>query len=511
MISITSLFRASFLALFLLGNYANATLLYQIEPSGRSADALAEPIVKSLLEEKTTKELYIGKIKINKLGEDIKSIRLETSPGVIISSNLVSFKKDENGSLVWKGDISSLIKNKSINDKIENTTSNYVTLIENNNLITGLISFRDKTYSITPLNNEQIAIVTIDSSKFPEGAPPIINSDSEETTVKPKETQINTVTQQPIDKTSSSLNLDVRADDISRINVLMITTPEAYNRIGAAQYPGFVTLATDTLQSAATNSKLPIQYKVTAVVTGISEAGRTYDQLLSALRDPNTPLGKFAAEQRELAQADLVNLMVINPAYCGLAYVTNGTVEQFRRLGFSVVTHTCVSGYTFPHEIGHNLGATHDPNAGSNPYFSYGYGYQYLGNPPWRTVMAYGCQSISCPRINAYSSPNLFHNNLPMGTANQDNVRVLNATRHNAAKVYPNKPVDPVDPVDYDYVFPKGLNVYNAGTLVKQPKNGKIYECRPAPNSGYCRQWTQTSTQYEPGFGFAWREAWIEK
>ncbi|MBN3264472.1 M12 family metallo-peptidase [Pectobacterium brasiliense] len=437
MINIISLLTKTFLALFLLGSYANAALLYQIELNERSANKSAEPIVKSLLEEKTTKDLYIGKIKINKLGEDINNIQIETSPGVIISSNLVSFKKDKNGSLVWKGNVSSLIQNKAINDKIENTISNYVTLIENNNLISGLISFRDKTYSITPLNNEKIAIVTIDSSKFPESAPPVFISDSEETTVNPKETQVNTVTQQPVGKLSSSLNLDAQSDDISRINVLMITTPEAYNRIGAAQYPGFVTLATDTLQDAATNSKLPIQYEVTAVRTNISEAGLTYNELLSALSDPKTPLGKFAAEQREIARADLVNLMVINPAYCGKAYLPNGRVEQFRSLGFSVVTHTCVSGYSFPHEIGHNLGATHEPNSGNNTYFITGYGYQYLGNSPWRTVMAYECPSVSCPRLNVYSSPKLFHNNLPMGKKYQDNARVLNATRHNAASVYP--------------------------------------------------------------------------
>jgi N-acetylglucosamine-binding protein A len=61
------------------------------------------------------------------------------------------------------------------------------------------------------------------------------------------------------------------------------------------------------------------------------------------------------------------------------------------------------------------------------------------------------------------------------------------------------------------FVFPAGLGSYKAGTLVQQPKNGKIYECRPFPYSGYCAQWTAGSNQFEPGVGANWREAWLER
>lgn len=61
----------------------------------------------------------------------------------------------------------------------------------------------------------------------------------------------------------------------------------------------------------------------------------------------------------------------------------------------------------------------------------------------------------------------------------------------------------------YDYVFPDGLKDYKAGTKVLQPKNNKIYECRPYPYSGYCVQWSPGSNQYEPGIGSAWQQAWI--
>ena len=73
-------------------------------------------------------------------------------------------------------------------------------------------------------------------------------------------------------------------------------------------------------------------------------------------------------------------------------------------------------------------------------------------------------------------------------------------------------PVDPVEPpkTDADYTFPEGLSSYKAGTTVLQPKNGKVYQCKPWPYNGYCVQWSEGSNQYEPGVGLYWHMAWIE-
>lgn len=62
-----------------------------------------------------------------------------------------------------------------------------------------------------------------------------------------------------------------------------------------------------------------------------------------------------------------------------------------------------------------------------------------------------------------------------------------------------------------DFRFPDGLSQYKAGTRVLQPKNGKVYECRPWPYNGYCVQWSINATQFEPGVGTYWQEAWIER
>ncbi|WP_266167993.1 N-acetylglucosamine-binding protein GbpA [Dyella subtropica] len=64
---------------------------------------------------------------------------------------------------------------------------------------------------------------------------------------------------------------------------------------------------------------------------------------------------------------------------------------------------------------------------------------------------------------------------------------------------------------DYDHVFPAGLGQYTAGTKVLQPKDGKVYECRPFPESGFCKQWSSSANAFEPGVGHAWQSAWIRK
>ena len=64
---------------------------------------------------------------------------------------------------------------------------------------------------------------------------------------------------------------------------------------------------------------------------------------------------------------------------------------------------------------------------------------------------------------------------------------------------------------NYEYVFPDSLKSYKAGTVVLQPKDGKTYECKPFPYSGYCIQWNSGATHYEPGVGSNWKDAWVQK
>ncbi|USD42136.1 N-acetylglucosamine-binding protein GbpA [Vibrio sp. SCSIO 43135] len=69
--------------------------------------------------------------------------------------------------------------------------------------------------------------------------------------------------------------------------------------------------------------------------------------------------------------------------------------------------------------------------------------------------------------------------------------------------------VTPPPSDDYDFVFPQGLESYTDGTKVLA-SDGRVYQCKPFPESGYCKQWSPTATQYEPGTGSHWEMAWTK-
>jgi predicted carbohydrate-binding protein with CBM5 and CBM33 domain len=62
--------------------------------------------------------------------------------------------------------------------------------------------------------------------------------------------------------------------------------------------------------------------------------------------------------------------------------------------------------------------------------------------------------------------------------------------------------------VEYDFIFPEGLSDYTAGTKVLQPKTNEVFECKPFPESGYCKQYSPTAQGFEPGVGEHSHMAW---
>ncbi|MDD2058616.1 N-acetylglucosamine-binding protein GbpA [Pseudomonas sp. GD03860] len=65
--------------------------------------------------------------------------------------------------------------------------------------------------------------------------------------------------------------------------------------------------------------------------------------------------------------------------------------------------------------------------------------------------------------------------------------------------------------VDFDFVFPEHLHAYTAGTKVLNPKTNSVYECKPFPYSGYCKQYSPSANGFEPGVGHSWQMAWDQK
>ncbi|MCD1124972.1 PKD domain-containing protein [Jinshanibacter sp. LJY008] len=83
----------------------------------------------------------------------------------------------------------------------------------------------------------------------------------------------------------------------------------------------------------------------------------------------------------------------------------------------------------------------------------------------------------------------------------------LSATANTALQVNPVAEPTPAPSGDYQYVYPKDISKYTAGTRVLG-KDGSIYECKPFPYSGWC---SQAAWAYEPGKGVNWKDAWDKR
>ncbi len=148
---------------------------------------------------------------------------------------------------------------------------------------------------------------------------------------------------------------------------------------------------------------------------------------------------------RDRSGADLVHLIADVTHVAGEAYLTGE---------YALTCANCDSS-TFAHELGHNMGLSHDryvERAAILP-FSYGYVNQQAfadGAPEsarWRTIMSYEDQcydsSLSCNQLMRFSNPNQTYLGDPLGVPGDDRtsavngpadaVRMLNLTRHSVA------------------------------------------------------------------------------
>lgn len=147
------------------------------------------------------------------------------------------------------------------------------------------------------------------------------------------------------------------------------------------------------------------------------------------------PSGYFDDEQalRYALKADL--LVILGPVLdvCGIGFLTSGNAYY----GVSVTSMDCMSGhYTMLHEIGHNVGLTHDRDNGNGGAYSFSFGYCWDNAADAscslcrRSVMAYdGCTTVNncsfCPKTPYLSSPTVFESGSATGTTNDDNARTF--------------------------------------------------------------------------------------
>lgn len=273
-----------------------------------------------------------------------------------------------------------------------------------NGAVAGIIYSPDSVYEITSKGGEQY-LVELDQSRFPECAGDVSG-------------------EQNFDLTDAG-NFGTAADSGDRIDVLVVYTPATKNILGgSAAAEALAQASIDSTNTAYINSKIRQRVRL------VHSAEYNYTETSSASADLSALRNNAAIQAlRNTHNADLVAMIGEIQGACGIGYLMGAVSTGSQNNGFTFTGRTCAVGnLSFAHELGHNMGSTHNPENGSSASFPYGYGHYVNGS--YRTVMSYADPCTQgCTRRPYFSNPSISFNGFATGIDNQrDNARSIENT-----------------------------------------------------------------------------------
>jgi peptidyl-Asp metalloendopeptidase len=233
----------------------------------------------------------------------------------------------------------------------------------------------------------------------------------------------------------------VAGDAASQIDVAVFYTAAARKAAGGtAGMRSQAALAVATSNQAYLGNELPHRLRLVFVGESALVESNAFGDNLDRLTADAT-----VGWLRNVTRADLVSLLVDygqNATACGIAWLLTTNSVSFAPSGFSVVERDCASSnLSFPHELGHNMGAHHDlyVATGDHTLDAYSHGFVDLTGK-FRTIMAYNDQcaaaspAFNCQRIGLFSTPNKSFGGRVVGNAaTADNARTLGETGNTVA------------------------------------------------------------------------------
>ncbi|NWF71560.1 MAG: zinc-dependent metalloprotease [Nitrospirae bacterium] len=301
-----------------------------------------------------------------------------------------------------------------------------VTLVTHGTAMVGTILSNQRLYKIETADRNLHRLIEIDEAALPPDHHPIIVADDDPVTAPPTEGP-----PQQTDPTASTA-----AD--TTVDLLVVYTSAARTQEGGqAAMEALIALAVDSANQAYSNSQIAMQLRLVHTAEVVYSESGAINTDLTRLRSTTDGIMDQVHQLRDQYKADLVALIVDNGgSSCGIAYVmTNGPRASFASSAFSVMARDCIVNDTLAHELGHNMGNAHDRATGGTGVFAYSYGYRDVVGR-FRTIMAYACPTVSCPRVKYFSNPNIMINGRPAGidhaidpTNSADNARSMNEVR----------------------------------------------------------------------------------
>ncbi|HJX30097.1 MAG TPA: M12 family metallo-peptidase [Thermoanaerobaculia bacterium] len=340
------------------------------------------------------------------------SLNLNLEPGFTLRAHRTNSYVANTGSLIWTGvieDFDSAAVPFSA-DNVRFDANNTIVMVKSGKTLTANVHYNGEWYKIRPLRTGGHAIVAVNYAAMPPDHP-----EEDYRQIYHNSKPMREVTDKAV------------GDTVIRIMVHYTSSAAtASGNIGA-----LIDLAVAETNTGYDNSGVLIDMVLAHKSQVTYTQSGSFSTDLSRYRGTSDGYMDSVHTTRNSVAADVALLVINNSSSCGLASGIGSTAST----AFADAHWDCITGYySFGHEIGHLQSARHDPaNDPSTSPYSYGHGYQYNGNPKWRTIMAYNC-SGGCPRLNYWSNPNKLYNGVPMGTTSQsDNARVLNLTRGTVA------------------------------------------------------------------------------
>lgn len=357
--------------------------------------------------------------------EVIKRSRNETKPDVtldLFDAGTRTLELDEpevhrNKTKVWRG-------------RLQGEKESDVTLAIRGTKMVGTILSDHRLYKIEPAEDNRHRLVEIDEDAMPPDHHPLVVPDDG--------TPADLLTDEPTPQS----DITAAATTNTIVDLLVVYTSTARSKQGGqAAMKALIALGVDLANQAYSNSRIAMQLRlVRSAEVAYTESGNISTDL-SRLRKTTDGFMDTVHQLRNQYKADMVAMIVDNGGgYCGIAYVmANGARASFAPYAFSVTDRECVANNTLTHELGHNMGDAHDRASGGDGVYPYSYGYRDpIGK--FRTIMAYACPNVSCPRVKYFSNPKILINGRPAGidhavnpTNSADNARSMNAVRSTVA------------------------------------------------------------------------------
>lgn len=315
--------------------------------------------------------------------------------------------QNPSGSTTWVGYL----------DGIDQGSATFV--INPDGVVAGTVALPDGIFRIRFAGKDQHLVFQMNLDNMPPDAEPI-NADRE-------------------DK-GEHAPIASRADSGAQIDVMVVYTAAARSAAGGTSaMNALVDLAVAETNTSYNNSGVNTQVNlVYKSEISYNETGN-FSTDLNRLRNTSDGYLDSVHGLRDQYCADMVALITNATQYCGIAFKMNTVSASFEDRAFSVTARTCATGYySFGHELGHNMGASHDwyVDSGTQPYI-YAHGHVNVSNN-WRTVMAYNSEcsanGTNCTRLQYWSNPNVNYQGNAMGVGGSsngsaaDNARTLNNT-----------------------------------------------------------------------------------